>query len=152
MSRFIRTALMVGGLIGAVSIGTASAQIDTPIQFTTTFPFTVGNATVPAGRYIVRPADGEELLLELTGLQNKASVFFEITGTQATRPDTTTEVVFKKYGDHYVLKDIFLEGSQTGAETLAVRGEKHHAKGGMTPTEHHVKATKASTMTKAGKS
>jgi hypothetical protein len=142
MTRFIRAAVMTGGLVGVVAIGTASAQIDSPVEFTTTFPFTVGNATVPAGKYMIRPAEDDDLLLDLQGLTNHVSVYFEVSGTQAPKPEANTSVVFKRYGDHYVLKDIWVEGEQDGAEALTVRGEKHHMKEDPPPTEHRVKATK----------
>ncbi len=64
-----------------------------------------------------------------------------------TKAPAKTEVVFKRYGQGYVLKSVWEEGSNEGVETVMVEAERHHAKDGVTPTEHHVAArhTKAST-------
>ena len=118
----------------------ASAQIVYPVEFTTSFPFTVGNASVPAGSYTIRPDDDNPKILELSGAHT--AVLFETENAVARETPSKTEVVFKRYGDGYVLKDIWLAGSNDGAETMAVEGERHAAKHGGPQHEERVAARK----------
>src|SRR5258705_4462525 len=104
----------------------ASAQITYPIEFTTSFPFTVGNATVPAGSYTITPDDDSPAMLRLTGAHT--SVFVETQNAEPRQIPSKTEVVFNRYGEGYVLKAIWIEGSSEGAETLPVEAERHLAR------------------------
>jgi len=124
-------------------IQNASAQITNPVEFTTTFTFTVGNATMPAGAYTIRPDDDNPDILQLTGKQG--SVLFQTDAARAGRPAPKTEVVFKRYGDAYILKNVWLEGSDEGAETLPQEGERHVTKHGSSATEQRIAAKKTST-------
>jgi hypothetical protein len=123
----------------------ASAQIIYPIEFTTSFPFTVGNATVPAGSYTITPDDDSPAMLRLTGAH--ASVFVETQNAQPRQIPSKTEVVFNRYGDGYVLKAIWVEDSNEGAETLPVEGERHMARSDA-KGEQHVAARKTSQTSK----
>ena len=124
----------------------ASAQIVDPMEFTTSFPFTVGYATVPAGSYTIRPDDDDPAMFEITG--RHGSVLFQTHDAEARRTPSKSEIVFKRYGDGYVLKDIWEAGSMSGAEAVAVEGERHLAKSHDSTGEEHVatrKKSKAST-------
>jgi hypothetical protein len=138
MTSLVRSLGIAGGILVLVGVQNASAQISSSVEFTTSFPFTVGNTTVPAGSYTIRPDDDDPAILELTG-QHQA-VLFQTAEAQARETPSKTEVVFKRYGDGYVLKDIFLAGSMTGAETLSAEGERHAAKRGGPEQEQRVPA------------
>jgi hypothetical protein len=109
-----------------VGVQNAGAQITGTVEFTTSFPFTVGNATMPAGSYTIRPDDDNSQILELTGAGT--SVLFQTDSVQAPDTPSKTEVVFNRHGQRYVLKDIWLEGSNIGAEAVPVEAERHAAK------------------------
>ena len=128
-----------------VGVQNASAQITEPVEFTTAFPFTVGHATVPAGSYTIKPNDDSPDYLELTG--GRTAVFFQTQVTQAADTPSKTEVVFKRDGNGYVLKDIWLEGSHAGAETMSAEGERHVAKNPGPVSEQRVAARKESAAT-----
>src|SRR6267143_6876908 len=104
--RFVLAACGIALLIGAQP---AEAQVTGPVEFTTTFPFLAGNATVPAGSYTITPDDDNPEILELRG--QHTGVFFEVTIPQGARTPDKTEVVFKRYGQAYVLKDVWIAGS-----------------------------------------
>jgi hypothetical protein len=140
MTTLVRSIALAGGILLAAGIQDASAQIDYPVEFTTTFPFTVGYATVPAGTYTIKRDDDNPELLELSG--GRVGVFFQTNSATAREPFSKTEVVFKRYGDTYVLKDIWVEGSSTGAESVAAEGERHVAKSQESATEQRVAARK----------
>ena len=139
--RFIGRPLSIAaGILLLAGVQNASAQITSPIGFKTSFPFSVGEAQMPAGSYTIRPDDSDPGILELTGAH--ASVFFEVQAAAAPSTAKKTEVVFKRYGDGYVLKDIWLEGTTDGAEAVAVHREQKAAKRHGSATEHRVAATK----------
>ena len=126
----------------------AGAQItENGVKFTTSFPFTVGNTRVPAGSYTLRPDDDDPGIFELMG--GHTSVLFNTENVQARKTPSKTEVVFQRYGDGYVLKDIWVEGSDTGAEAATAEGERHVKKNHGSGTEHRVAGQKKSdTLTK----
>ena len=126
MRSLVRSIGIAGGILVLAGAQNASALITDAVEFTTTFPFTVGSATVPAGSYTIRPDDDNPKMLLLTGAHT--AVFFETDDAQARETPAKTEVVFKRYGDGYVLKDIWMEGSTSGAESVAAEAERHAAR------------------------
>jgi hypothetical protein len=142
MKSLVRSIGLAGGILVLAGVQNASAQITDPVEFTTAFPFTVGYASVPAGSYTIRPDSDDPAMFELTGPHG--SVLFQTQNTEARKTPAKTEVVFKRYGDGYVLKDIWLEGSNPGAEAIVVEGERHLAKRHATASEERVAARKKS--------
>ena len=140
MTSLVRSIGIAAGILVLAEVQNASAQITNTVEFTTSFPFTVGYATVPAGSYTIRPDDDNPEILQLTG--SHTSVLFQAAAAQARETPSKTEVVFKRYGDGYVLKDIWVEGSTSGAETMAVEGERHVTKQHGSASEHRVAARK----------
>ena len=72
-------------------------------------------------------------------------MFFETNVAQPRETPSKTEVVFSRYGDGYVLKDIWVEGSDSGFESVAAEGERHLAKKYAAPSEERVGARKSTT-------
>jgi hypothetical protein len=140
MTSLVRSIGIAGGILVLAGVQNASAQIIYPVEFTTSFPFTVGNTTVPAGSYTIKQDDDDAAILELRGAH--AAVFFQTVATATPETPSKTEVVFKRYGSGYVLKDVFLAGSNTGAESILVEGEKHAAKQHGPEAEHRIAAKK----------
>jgi hypothetical protein len=126
----------------------AHAQVTDPVEFTTSFPFTVGNTTMPAGSYEIRRDTDNGSVYRIESAKKHIGTLFEVEPTSMKTPPAKTEVVFKRYGQGYVLKSVWEEGSSEGVETVVVEAERHHVKNGGTPTEHRVaghKNAKAST-------
>ena len=146
MRSLVRSIGIAGGILMLAGVQNASAQIAYPVEFTTSFPFTVGAATVPAGSYTIRPDDDNPEMLLLTG--SRASVFFQTESKDARQTPSKTEVVFNRYGDKYVLKDIWVEGETSGAESMAAEGERHMAKHPGSNGEQRVAARKTSDTSK----
>jgi hypothetical protein len=140
MTSMVRSIGIAAGILILAGVQNASAQIIYPVEFTTSFPFTVGNTTIPAGTYTIRPDEDNPAILQLNGVH--AAVLFETENKQMRETPSKTEVVFKHYGDGYVLKDIWVAGSNDGAETTAVEGERHAAKHRGPDSEERVAARK----------
>jgi hypothetical protein len=143
MTPLVRSIGIAAASLVLAGVQNASAQIIYPVEFSTAFPFTVGNTNVPAGNYTIRPDDDNPSMFELTGPHT--SVLFQTEEAQARETPAKTEVVFKRYGNGYVLKQIFLGGSNSGAETIPVEGEKHASKQPGPQAEQHVAAKKVDT-------
>jgi hypothetical protein len=150
MTSFVRSIsrplVVAGGILLLAGVHNASAQVTDAVKFKTSFPFTVGNATMPAGSYMIRPDDSDPLVLQLIG--PRGSVFFETENATPRETPAKSEVVFKRYGDGYVLKDIWVAGPTEGAEVVAGHGERHAAKRHPSATEHRVAATTKAAGTK----
>jgi len=143
MSSLVRSIIIVLGVLTVAGVQNASAQIIDNVDFTTSFPFTVGNTTVPAGSYTIRPDDDNPQILMLQG--KNASVLFQVDVASARKTPSKTEVVFSRYGNSYVLKNIWVEGSDSGAETMPVEGERHVAKSSAAKSEQRIAARKSGT-------
>jgi hypothetical protein len=126
MTGVIRSVALAGGLLVLAGVQNASAQIAYPVEFTTAFPFTVGQASLPAGTYTIKSIDDDPAVLELRG-QN-VGVIFETNRISPNGSKPKTEVVFKRYGSTSILKDVWVRGSDAGFESVAAAGERHLAK------------------------
>jgi hypothetical protein len=138
MKALFRSIGIAGGILVFAGAQNASAQITNSVEFTTSFAFTVGNATVPAGSYTIRPDDDDPNILALTGAH--ADVLFQTENKAQENIPSKTEVIFNRYGDGYILKAIQLEGSEIGYVTIPVEGERHVTKRGASKGEQRVAA------------
>lgn len=145
MTAFVRYIGIAGGLLLLAGVHNASAEITDPVEFKTSFPFTVGDVTLPAGSYTITPDVTDPGFLQVTGAHT--SVFFQTENASPRETPSKTEVVFKRYGDGYVLKDIWVEGETSGAEAVAAHGERHVSKLDGAATERRVAARKTTKTT-----
>jgi hypothetical protein len=115
MKILFRSALVAAGLVIA-SAGTANAQLATTMKFTTTFPFMVGQRSMPAGSYTVTPLGGDHALLELRSGHSAVMMLTEKDSPAAgPRQD---EVIFARNGDTYVLREVWDASTATGAQAI----------------------------------
>lgn len=140
MKSLVRSTLLAAGIVMIAGVHNASAQIDNALEFTTSFSFTAGNATLPAGSYTITPSDDDPQVLELTGAGT--SVFFLTDSAQPKTTPSKDEVVFSRYGGQYVLKNIWTIGSDVGYVTVNALGERHISKHATLSTESRVAARK----------
>jgi hypothetical protein len=132
------TFVMLAGLLSATA---ASAQVTERMQFTTTFPFTAGNTKYPAGSFTISPSDDTDNgVLEISNGTTTTLLVVEPESANPNQP-VKDEVVFKKYGDQYVLSDIWDSADGTGARLETSKAEQRHAKKGA-PTKESVSASR----------
>jgi hypothetical protein len=129
---------LTGALVVGVGVHRVNAQIDASIQFTTAFPFTVANTTLPAGTYTVTPDELDPAMLAVRGA--RSAVYVATTDATPKETPSKTELVFERYGGGYVLKNIWLAGSTQGYEVDVTHAEKHVARNNETPSERRVAA------------
>jgi hypothetical protein len=130
-------------LLGLILPVTAGVQITNRISFSTSFPFTVGNTKFPPGSYSIRPLDDDEEIMEITTADGKTSAMFEIMMAEMPKTPAKGEVVFKKYGENYVLSEIYEPGSKIGVMTVKTHAERQQAKKYGTPSKESVATMKA---------
>ena len=123
MSKVLRLLLMASAA-ALVAVPPASAQIYDEFTFTTTFPFQVGRATLPAGSYTIRPTDGNAAVLQIEGEHHSAVFFGENAGNMAVDPHHS-EVIFDKTGDHYTMLEIWNDSTHQGAQVIPSHKARH---------------------------
>src|ERR1700752_2931960 len=103
----------------------ALAQIDAAngVDFTTAFPFYVGNAKMPAGSYRITQIDinNEDLLVQ--SVDGKYSAFVDAIPTQAAEPHAHSDVTFHKYDNVEYLDRAWVAGESDGTQVRASKAE-----------------------------
>jgi hypothetical protein len=127
MSRLTR-AMVVASILAAVCGATrANAQMVEPLRFTTTFAFTAGGASFPAGTYTIRPMEFDSTVLEIASVNGKQTKLFAVEPAGSRINEKIDDhIVFKKQGDQYTLSQIWDGAEQVGVEAMPASAESHH--------------------------
>lgn len=140
MKTFIRFAMILAvSIVGMAS--PAFAQIDTGVDFTTSFPFYAQNAKLPAGSYVVRQGGIDSSYLEIQSADGKYSAFLDYIPTRTAEPHRQSDVTFHKYGNVEYLNRIWVEGQNYGVRLEPTKAEKQAA-GQNKTVEHNIKGKK----------
>ena len=102
----------------------AQAQLAEYVTFRTTFPFIVGNTTMPAGAYSIRRTDDTQGVYLVSGPR---SVFLEANPTRhpPSIDPAKVEVIFQKFGDQFVMSEVWEGDDSTGiVSTMKYKGER----------------------------
>ena len=102
------------GFLSLLSVLPLAAQIDTGVDFTTSFPFYAGNAKLPAGNYRVSQPDMDVEILRIQNIDEPKSAFVDFTPTQSVQPHRRSAVSFEKYGDTDYLDRVWIAGETYG--------------------------------------
>ena len=122
-----RQTLRVFTVLGALLLAAVSINAQTERTQVTNIPFNfnVGNKTLPAGDYVVKPNrrgnDGAWLVQSKDG---RDSVLVNTRSMQASKTQKMTKLVFNKYGEQYFLSQIWTDGSDSGRELPMRRQER----------------------------
>jgi hypothetical protein len=127
MKRFFNIPLAIIILASALTIG-AQAQTSSAQRVIATIPFsfTVGNKTLPAGKYtitVVNPSS-DRRILQIRSMNGRSSAMVMTTGVIADVAENS-KLVFDRYDDHYVFAKAQLAGDST---ILAAPRSKHEQK------------------------
>jgi hypothetical protein len=140
MKSVVRAALTVASII-LVGAATAHAQLSEPLTFTTTFSFTAGNTVFPAGHYTVQSVADDPLAVELS--DGRVGAFLELDAAPLTKSEPVKdEVVFNRYGQNYVLSEIWDAETMSGLQATTSYAERRQAMAHGKPSRHSVPATK----------
>lgn len=131
--------LIVVGTLGVVD---ARAQLGaSEVRFTVSSSFVAGDASFPAGTYSITQQEQDDAqILVISDDSNTHSAVILGEFIDSELPHKKTEVIFKKYGNTVVLKQIWLVGQTSGYLVPRSYKEKAAAKNG-NPTKQSVEAT-----------
>jgi hypothetical protein len=116
--------LVVGmGLLSLLSAMPLAAQIVDGVDFTTSFPFYVGNAKMPAGSYKITPSETDESTLQIQSTDGARSAFIDFVPTHSEQPHPHSDVTFHKYGDTEYLNRIWVAGQRYGMKVEPTKVE-----------------------------
>src|SRR5277367_321189 len=104
----IRLGKFVVIALGILTIGVLAgrAQITNQLDFKMTQPFTVGNATLPPGSYVIRPVQGtDQQVIEISGATGKPSVMVDVNSAQPDASQSGSQLVFNKYKNVLALSE-----------------------------------------------
>jgi hypothetical protein len=115
----------LSGSIGAALIAAALIVLSVPVDAAemrcdVPFSFEVNNATLPPGAYSVSTEQGTLLI---RGATRGA---LSVTNRTESRADTSPKLVFHRYGDEYILREVWTGGS-TGRLLSPSRRERQLA-------------------------
>lgn len=102
--------ISVLGLLVLPALAAAQMKQSDRIAVKVPFSFVVGNTTVPSGKIILQRADLSGRVLAVRNVDTKLNVFATTSGEKASAP-TGEYLVFRKYGNRYVLKSLKVDGS-----------------------------------------
>ena len=120
------TAIAITGLIGIVFVNTAHAQLTERLRFTTSFSFNVGNTHFAPGSYLVGPADdNNDGVLRISNGRQAAFMVIVPEGHPNGEPKDN-ELTFERFGDSYVLTQIWDSVDQTASEPSTVAEMRRH--------------------------
>jgi hypothetical protein len=122
-----------------VSAIPASAQIADGLDFTTSFPFYVGNAQMPAGSYKVTQSDMDETILAIRSEDGSHSALIDFIPTHSDTHHATSDVTFHKYGNTEYLNRLWVGGQKYGMKVEPTKRESKLAASSST-VEHSLAA------------
>lgn len=109
------------------------------VDFKVSSPFSVGDATFPAGSYTARQQQDDLGILEISSADGQHSALVGCEPMYANTNPTKTELTFHKYGNSLFLKEIWTAGNTSGLYVIGGPQEKRARKSGK-PTKVSVPA------------
>jgi hypothetical protein len=124
-------------IMGTLGVAEAKAQVQ--VQLKASAPFVAGDATFPSGSYTLIQQQDDPQLFEIRDESHSHAALLSVEIIDSEGLRTKSEIIFNKYGNTLVLKQIWVSGSSTGYLVPTGHVEKKAAKSG--------KATKQSVET-----
>lgn len=109
--------LFASVMLAALGVASAEAQSPNTLRVTIPFAFTIDNSTLPAGDYSVSHSgfNGSRIMAMRSG-DDRRTVLFVGSQTESSTVQNQSRLVFRRYGDDYVLTDIWWAGYPAGVK------------------------------------
>jgi len=117
MKRIIATAFFA---LATLVAGTAVAQ-NHSVKANVPFDFTVGNAHIPAGTYLISETNSQNTV-EIRNAAGKPAIFGSVYSDG--KHSQTSKLVFDRYGDRYFLREILCANAGMNLELPVSKTEK----------------------------
>jgi hypothetical protein len=98
----------------ATAVVSANAQSSRLVVADIPFDFVVGDQTMPAAEYRVRPALGSGLIIQSADANNSAMRL--TSGIESRKNKTQARLVFHRYGNRYFLSEVWTGGRDSGLQ------------------------------------
>ncbi len=134
--------VMTAAILFLLSLGVASAQLTGRVTFTMDSDFVAGNTTFPRGSYEIVPT-ADQSVVEIRGAKGSPSAFVEVEALASATPYKQTEIIFNKYAEHMVMKEVMVAGLSSGVMMFTSHAEKIHRTDHGKPTRVRHAAQKA---------
>ena len=127
MSSFFHRLVIGAAFVGVFALlagRPAQAQLAEYMTFRTTFPFVVGNTTMPAGAYSIRRTEDSQSVYMVSGPRSVFLVANPTSHPPSIDP-AKDEVIFQKFGDQLVMSEVWEGDDSTGiVSTMKYKGER----------------------------
>jgi hypothetical protein len=121
----MKTTVLRTSIIALLLAVAGRAQSTLPLRANIPFNFAAGGATLPAGAYTVnQDVSG---LITLKSANGKANAFLLAAGVECAGNQSASRLVFNRYGDTYLLSQIWTRGDKCGRQMPASRRERELA-------------------------
>ena len=118
------------GFLAVAALAVAAPLSAQSLRLTATIPFDfiVGNQTMPSGEYNVMSTSSTQILqIQNPEMKTGALALTQLAGDEVSRQPGTPRLVFNRYGDKYVLAQVW-GPSGTGREFGKSRTERELSK------------------------
>jgi hypothetical protein len=120
----MKTLPRITGMLALALLAAEVGQAQEPILANIPFAFTVGNTTLPAGEYRVEKVGDSSPALLIQRTDRGASMMVITSAVQVNAPQAQTKLIFKRYGKHCFLSQVWTAGNARGRELPNSRKEK----------------------------
>lgn len=127
MKKEILKGFTMVALVVALALATAVAsngQSSNRIVADIPFEFSVGDKAMPSGRYEVRTANSQGIVLVIQSKDGKSSAIRLTNSIEPTTNKTRVRMVFHRYGERYFLAEVWSRTGESGRELLKSRQER----------------------------
>ena len=116
--------------LGFVTVGfsVGHAQIMNQLDFKMSQPFTVANTTFEAGSYVIRPVEGDSMVLEIVSANGHPGVMVDAFSAQPDSTQPGSHLVFNKYANVLALSEVFPSAGNAGYQLAQGHPEEVAAK------------------------
>lgn len=115
--------MLIVAIALATAVVSANAQSSAKVVSNIPFEFVVGDRTLPAGEYTVRPATASGAALMIQGEDNGKSAIRLVAQTAQKKNNTDARLVFHRYGQSYFLAEVW-NGESTGRQLQKSKQER----------------------------
>ena len=128
MKTILNIAVATMILVGIVAVNTHAQTGAHKVVANIPFEFTVGKATLPAGRYTVTVMNptSDRKILQIRQIEGRASAMV-ITNDVAGDTSENAKLVFHRYGDRYYFAQSQMAGDSTRLAAVTTRSEQKQA-------------------------
>jgi hypothetical protein len=140
MTRQIFNIFTAASLLVMLAVAPLFAQSASWMTAQIPFAFVVGNQTLPAGEYTVRPEGHGQSGLLIQNTDGKAAIFALPHAIQSPNVTPHPRLVFHQYGETYFLSELWRPGNNTGQKLNMSPRERELAQGNATLTVQSIVA------------